>query len=357
MKVKEEWSKALPGLDYKQCRQAAAALLLHVEKQNKEGPQTLFEDEKKIWLDVRFKKCPALNFSRGSPYALPVVHSIHDRIPEVCLLIKGGPQDNMKKPFKEKLVPGCVQKIITDNALKRKYVDHEAKYQLATQFDIFLANQSMIFDLPRLLGKPFYKSRKFPALVQLKKSDKDSWESRIDAKKMCTFWHATPGVKAAVRIGLASFKAKEVVENLFSALSSMCSSLPNGFSEILRVSIRGPDTTLLPVYQTLPDLPCQVSDAGVLDLDVSSRNNRVEDGGRTVNARPKVEGEDEEDMKMRERANEILDDIMSRDKWQMQFGLKRRRDPTKIKKKEDANGVGEADRESKRLKQDSEDSQ
>ena len=53
--------------------------------------------------------------------------------------------------------------------LKKKYVPFEAKRELCSAYDLFVADQRVLPMLPPLLGKTFFKKKKLPVSIDLQK--------------------------------------------------------------------------------------------------------------------------------------------------------------------------------------------
>ena len=60
-------------------------------------------------------------------------------------------------------------KVIVVSKLKKKYVPFEAKRELCSAYDIFVADQRVLPMLPPLLGKTFFKKKKLPVSIDLQK--------------------------------------------------------------------------------------------------------------------------------------------------------------------------------------------
>lgn len=59
--------------------------------------------------------------------------------------------------------------VIGVSKLKKKYVPYEAKRQLCSAYDLFVADSRVLPMLPPLLGKTFFKKKKLPVPINLKK--------------------------------------------------------------------------------------------------------------------------------------------------------------------------------------------
>ena len=63
-----------------------------------------------------------------------------------------------------------IAKAIPLSKLKKDYFDFEAKRKLCGSYDIFLVDNCILGKLPKLLRKTFYKKKKHPIPVNLKRA-------------------------------------------------------------------------------------------------------------------------------------------------------------------------------------------
>lgn len=75
-----------------------------------------------------------------------------------CLITKKD-QQKYKDLIKEKNIRG-VHKVLDLKHLKKKYPTPDSKQQLIQDFDMLMAEKSIITDLYKILGKDVYKKRR-----------------------------------------------------------------------------------------------------------------------------------------------------------------------------------------------------
>jgi ribosome biogenesis protein UTP30 len=73
------------------------------------------------------------------------------------------PQSEWRKHFAEKRVK--VSKVISISKLKGEHKAYEQKRILAHSYDLFLVDDRIYGYMPRLLGKEFYKKKRFSPLL------------------------------------------------------------------------------------------------------------------------------------------------------------------------------------------------
>ena len=103
------------------------------------------------------------------PVSLPVKLNI-PTVKKVCLIIK----DNYKQFWEEMKLNFEDQKnfelnVITFTNLKQEYEQFDKKRNLVKRFDMFLCDKSLYMILKKVLGRAFYKSKKYPLAITLTK--------------------------------------------------------------------------------------------------------------------------------------------------------------------------------------------
>ena len=189
-------------------------------------------------------------------------------------LITPDPQRSFKETITQPSFPTTLAsriRILGISKLKARYKSFESRRQLLSEYDIFLADDRIITLLPNLLGKIFYKGSKRPIPVKLEPyRQKDITGKRIPLPKNtvskpiapplqiareiektlgCTQVHLSPSVTVSIRVGLASFTAVQVAENIKAVVEAMVEKfIPKGWRNIRSIHVKGPNTMALPIW-------------------------------------------------------------------------------------------------------------
>lgn len=143
------------------------------EQQESSSKKDLFEtddDDLPLYLHVDGNKFFASS-NVVKPRMLSLPHPIYDLdVARVCLFVKDGLlTDENKKQIE--ILKGDELKnlaqIVTVKELKTKYHQYEARRKLLSEFDIFLTDSSIANMAPKLLGKIFFQSSKFPVTINI----------------------------------------------------------------------------------------------------------------------------------------------------------------------------------------------
>jgi len=142
---------------------AAEALVKHMKASQDKEETNLLQETNFVSLVVTLTKIP--DKSRVNPYKIPLQHSLF--VPgecEICFLVKD-PQRKVKDLLSERGHCG-VTKVLGVSKLRARYKTFEAKRGMCRDFDLFFADRSILPMLPKLLGKPFFHSKKYSLLFQ-----------------------------------------------------------------------------------------------------------------------------------------------------------------------------------------------
>lgn len=285
-------------LDPAQTLRAANALLKKMQsdmaarsssggKQDLLGDSDVSEDDP-IWLCVTTKK-HIVDEKRLKPGKIALPHALNsikaptDDEPgtKVCL-ITADPQREYKDIVAHPNFPentrGAIARVIGLSKLKAKYKSYEARRQLVSEYDIFLADDRVVTYLPKMLGKVFYASgakRPIPVSLQGKKEDKDEkGEKRkplaqggskairnapkpemianeIERALKSALIHLSPSTNTSVRVGTTAMRPDQVKENIEAVVAGLVDTyIPKGWRNIRALHIKGPRTTSLPIWLT-----------------------------------------------------------------------------------------------------------
>lgn len=139
--------------------------------------------------------------------------------------------------------------------LRTKYESHEAKRQLCSSYDLFLADERIIPSLPKLIGKAFFKRKKQPIPVDIRAAD---FPATVKAACEATYMTSPNGTCISVRVARSSMSQQEIADNAAAALKGIVQHIPKKWSNVQAVYLKTSESVSLPVYQVLPDQPTKI---------------------------------------------------------------------------------------------------
>lgn len=241
--------KLAPPLNTKQVERAVDALLNHVQRSKKsKGKEQLIDDADPISVLIGMKNIPATN-GRTKPYMITLQHPLMDPSEtEVCLIVKD-PQREFKDKIEAKGLK-MVKKVIGVSKLKAKFKQYEAKRQLCSSYDLFLADDRVLPMLPHLIGKVFFEKKKQPLPVKL---TRDNWDEQFKKIFNATPFYLAEGLCSTVKAGHTGMDRDHIVNNIVSALDKVSEILPKKWQGIQAVHIKTHDSIALPIFHSLPN--------------------------------------------------------------------------------------------------------
>ncbi|KAL8929208.1 MAG: hypothetical protein Q9208_001291 [Pyrenodesmia sp. 3 TL-2023] len=278
-------------LDQPQTLKASTALLNHIKSEldRREAASTVksliktahnsdehdASDAEPIWLVLTTKK-HIVDKARLKPGKIPLPHPLNTSPTTTICLITCDPQRQVKDTIAHPSFPtdlsSRITKVIGISKLKARYQPYESKRQLLNEHAIFLADARVITMLPKILGKIFYKSNKKPVPVSLEPYRQTNGEGKrvmpkpateksktiapppqvakeIEKALRCALVHLSPSNNVAVRVGLSSFTAQQVAENVEAVVTGLVEKfVPKGWRNVRGVHIKGPNTMALPIW-------------------------------------------------------------------------------------------------------------
>ncbi|XP_055949953.1 ribosomal L1 domain-containing protein 1-like [Argiope bruennichi] len=245
----------------KKVKEAVKALKLlnkrFVEEDLKKQP--LLEDtaESPIYLQVMLKKIPPPQLMRM--IRVPLSHSLITETSEVCLITG----DLEKRNHKAEIEPTIlhykdllrkhgitkVAEVIPLRQLRTEYKTYESKRQLAAAYDVFLADKKIAGVLPKTLGKSFFKDRKFPIQIDLKRPN---LKDQID-KALCQteFSLTCRGNSYALEVARLSMEDDAIMENVKTSIDVLTNKLPGKEKNILSLYIKTAKSKAIPIFVSL----------------------------------------------------------------------------------------------------------
>ncbi|KAG9459538.1 hypothetical protein H6P81_004046 [Aristolochia fimbriata] len=249
---------------------AVGALLKWVQSHGKHEKAQLLEHDELIYLVLSLKKIPAN--SRTNPAKIPLPHPLHplDGSEEICLILNDRRRgtnpltsEDAKKKIKAEFIP--ISKVIKLSKLKTDYRPFEAKRKLCGSYDLFFADRTILSQLPRLLGKQFFKSKKIPIPVDLSHKN---WKAQIEQACSSALLYLRTGTCCILKVGKVSQGKDHLVENITAAIEGVAKIVPKGWANIRSFHLKSLESVALPIYHTMPDMG--------LRIEVSKREEKKE---------------------------------------------------------------------------------
>lgn len=239
-----------PGLEADQVALAVGALLKHVAGRaaaadGGAAATALVDSDADVPVSVILGLKLMLDRSRVRPLQLRLSTPLHTPgVAEVCLIVKD-PQRAVKDYFAAAGDSGGVTRVMGLEKLRKRYRTYEAKRELLAQYDLFLADDRVELLLPKLLGGAFFRSKKTPVSVRL---------SRNVVKEAKRALHSTAlhfsggGSCLAVKAGHTGMTPAALAQNVVDVLRGVAAKAPRGWTNVLSVHVKTPDSVALPVY-------------------------------------------------------------------------------------------------------------
>ncbi|KAK2630473.1 hypothetical protein QTJ16_001293 [Diplocarpon rosae] len=276
-------------LDAAQVLKASKALISHIKTSEKaaattSGKQSLIKDDDDtdatpIWLQLTTKK-HIIDQKRFKPIKISVPHALNTSSTSSICLITADPQRTYKDIIASSAFPAelaaLVTRVVGVSKLKKKWNQYEAQRKLYAEHDIFLADDRVITQLPKVLGKTFYKSQsKRPIPVSIMEpspksngkkiakaregpSEKTGGRGAASAKAIaneitkalsCAIASLTPSTNTALRIGYASWEAEKLAANVEAvSLALIEKHVAKKWRGVRSLHIKGPETAALPIW-------------------------------------------------------------------------------------------------------------
>jgi large subunit ribosomal protein L10Ae len=120
-----------------------------------------------------------------------------------------------------------------EEMLKKLNKNKKLVKKLAAEFDAFVASQSLIKKIPRLLGPGLNKAGKFPTLL----SSADSMEGKINTIKCTIKFQLKKVLTLAVSVGHIDMTEDELRENVMRAVNFLVSLLKKNWQNVRSLNL------------------------------------------------------------------------------------------------------------------------
>lgn len=222
--------------------------------------------------------------TRLQPNKIPLPHSLNTDPESTICLIVADPQRAYKNMVASEEFPEELRKRITRvidlKHLKAKFKAYEAQRKLFAEHDVFLGDDRVINQLPKVLGNTFFKTtakRPIPVVFQAakervdgkriaqpkgKKEKRDPIEN-VNAKPVSqivteiqkalssALVHLSPSTNTAVKVGYAGWTPEQIAANVEVVAAALVDRwVPQKWNNVRSFYLKGPETASLPLWQT-----------------------------------------------------------------------------------------------------------
>jgi ribosome biogenesis protein UTP30 len=228
-----------------------------------------------IWLTLTTKQ-HIVDQNRLKPSKICVPHSLNSSPDLRICVITADPQRAVKNIVADPRFPeelkSRITRIIGLTKLKARYKTFEQRRQLLGEHDVFLADDRIITRLPKVLGKVFYKGtskRPIPIVIASPERTKDDSDKKkkskdegaappkspdalskeIEKAVASVPVSLRPGVLLAVRVGLASFSAEQLSDNIAAVVGAVIEKhVVKGWRNVKGIQIKGHSSFAVPIW-------------------------------------------------------------------------------------------------------------
>ena len=161
-----------------------------------------------------------------------------------------------------------VARVMSLRELKVEYKSYEAKTALCHSHEAFLVDERILRLVPKFLGKPFYKRKKFPMAVNMTAGDlKKQFEKVMHTVTLPLSHH---GTCATVRVGHTSMKPPFLTDNILRAAEVLSKRYPGGWKNIRSLNLKTETSRSLPLHISL----ASANDIGFVDTDAPRKSKK-----------------------------------------------------------------------------------
>jgi len=245
VKVTEEVKQhRLPdGFDLAQVSTAVQALLTH--NSSKKEASLFPESTSRLLLDITTYKIPD---GEHHFYPITLPFSPYPESLDILLVIPDDLKETKTEPehlviaMKDKLLQLLagtikIREVMTLKQLRDEYSTYEAKKALAKRIDLVLADRRIFKNLSSILGREFYRKKKFPLGINLEQ-DEEKWLDEFKYLLRKTMLNlSTNGPTATLVVGNDGLTADEITQNLSKTVNWLHRKYPGGWANISKLSV------------------------------------------------------------------------------------------------------------------------
>ncbi|XP_796832.2 ribosomal L1 domain-containing protein 1 [Strongylocentrotus purpuratus] len=276
-------------------KEAATALIAY-HKTKKDANEMLFGEPLKVQLQISVWK---ITTKKSTTHKLKLPHRPHAGSLSVCLFVKDEPKmdsDRCQVHYKDKISSKGVtnvNEVIPLKMFKKEYIPFEARRKMAKSYDLFLADERIFRLLHSSLGKEFYKRNRYPVTVNVEKADlKKEITETIEAAYLILTHRGSCSTVAVANIGMS---AKDITDNILSAIASLKTIVPGGWSNVKSIFVRTEKSVSLPIYTSLVHEEWEQSEETEIVIDNSDIKKMQKQMRFEAKEAAKKDPQDEED--------------------------------------------------------------
>ncbi|GFY63508.1 ribosomal L1 domain-containing protein 1 [Trichonephila inaurata madagascariensis] len=246
--------KRIPIIQVKKAITILRILNEKVQNELKKKPLLVDASESPVFLQITLKKIPPKQLLQMIKIQLP--HSLITDTTEVCLITGDLEKRNHKAEsepvimhYKDLLRKHGITKItevIPLRQLRTEYKTFESKRHLAHAYDVFLADKRIACYLPKLLGKEFFKKRKFPIQIDMTNPYlEDEIEKALYQAQLAV---SCRGNSYAFEVARLSMEDIDILENIVASVERLANKLPGKWDNVNGLYIKTEKSKAIPIY-------------------------------------------------------------------------------------------------------------
>ncbi|KAK7292446.1 hypothetical protein RIF29_08227 [Crotalaria pallida] len=255
--------------------QAIDSLLKWCTSQSQsQKPKLFHQDDEFVYLVLTLKKIPPRG--RVNPHKLPLPHSLFSQFSERCLIIDDRPKSNLTKSHAQERIQSeniPISKVLKLSKLASDYRAFEAKRKLCNSYDMFFADKRIVPLLPRLLGKQFFKKKKIPVVLDLRKAN---WKEQVEKSCSAGLFRLGTGTCSVVRVAKLSMERDDIVENVVAAIGGVVEIIPKNWGNVRSFHVKLLESVALPIYQAVPDIKLRIEGSKAEEEEEAERKMKEE---------------------------------------------------------------------------------
>lgn len=220
------------------------------DKANKENNVFYRKEEESLFLNFTFSNLPTQYSMR--PVLIPSqLNSFSKR--KVCLIIKDPKEEWENLGISFETETDVEVNVISYSSLKHEYSQYEQKRQLLKQFDLFICDFKIYMMLKKVVGKVFYKNKKypFPVFINKNKENSDETKNNILTAARNTLFYMSNGPNYSVKVGFVDEKEEDLIKKInICSVYVVANILKFGveFEDLKGISLKFTNSIELPIY-------------------------------------------------------------------------------------------------------------
>lgn len=219
-------------------------------KANKENNVFYRKEEESLFLNFTFSNLPSQYSMR--PILIPSqLNSFSKR--KICLIIKDPKEEWENLGISFDTETDVEVNVISYSSLKHEYSQYEQKRQLLKQFDLFICDFKIYMMLKKVVGKVFYKNKKypFPVFINKNKENSDETKKNILTAARNTLFYMSNGPNYSVKVGFVDEKEEDLIRKIHVCSEYVVANILKfgvEFEDLKGISLKFTNSIELPIY-------------------------------------------------------------------------------------------------------------